>query len=387
MLAGRRSENDPPEAASGPGAGGGGTGGSPLPDGERRPEAATRRGSIRHALGWAAWPFYVWRRSTDIWPADPGVIRSILHTGYTFTALSAGIDGFLWAHPGVPGGALFLLLHMVWVSGITSLLLLNPRFLERLDGRPLERLGWANWLTAARVFLLPVLVHLLLNQLWTPALIGYVILGLTDVADGAVARHRQEESKLGFVLDPFVDILFHLGILLSLGWGGILSGITTSLVILRYGLLLSGCALLFFWRGEIWIQPTPFGKATGLLISGLTGLLILILGISGPAADPVLWIDRILAGLFGATTIHVLVIGWNNFRRPVQGGTAVYRRGWGLQLGHSERPGAAPEGSREEAVGDRIDDPQTTRRPGDSPTNLHPPEPDGGGRHDDGTGR
>lgn len=303
-----------------------------------------RRHRIRLTLGWAYWPFFVWRRVSPEERAGPGPVPSILHTGYFFSAVAVVVDGALLLHLRHPSALLFLLAHLLWISLFVSLLLLNPRFLEHLDGRPLRRLGWANRLTLARAFLLPLLLCLLWLRLWTTALGAYVLLAVSDVADGAVARRLHEESKLGFVLDPFVDILFHLGILLTLTAAGVLSGWTGALVAVRYGLLLVGCAFLYLWKGEIWIQPTPFGKATGLAIACVSGLLLLLLGIG--ALRP-LWqrgCDLVLRVLFAATVIHVITIGWINMRRPPHGGFAVYRKGWGLLLGQGRGTGAKKSG-------------------------------------------
>jgi len=99
-----------------------------------------------------------------------------------------------------------------------------------------------------------------------------------------------------------------------------------------------GCGVLFVAKGEIWIQPTPFGKATGFLISVLTGLLLLLLSLQGLRPGLRDAIDHGLTILFAATLVHVLVIGWTNFRRPTAGGTAVYRRGWGLLVGRAASP-------------------------------------------------
>jgi cardiolipin synthase len=307
--------------------------------GRARDEQPAER--IRGTLGWAHWPFFVWKRVPPSEKAGPGPVPSILHTGYFFSALAFLLDGTFWLWFHCPFAPLFLLLHLLWISILTSLLLLNPRFLEYLDGRPLQRLGWANRLSVARVYLLPVLVDLIWLRLWLASLFGYVVLGLTDVADGIFARRLHEESKLGFVLDPFGDILFHLGILVSLVGVGILSGWTGTLVTLRYGLLLVGCGILYLSKGEIWIQPTPFGKATGLAISALTAFLFVVLGTGMGSAPAYRWADLALRVLFAATILHVLVIGWVNFRRPPQGGIAVYRRGWGLLVGH--RKGTGPE--------------------------------------------
>jgi cardiolipin synthase (CMP-forming) len=306
---------------------------------------------LRRTLGWTHWPHYIWRPVPVEQGRAPGAILSVLHTGYAFSALTVLLDGYLWLGPDLPGARLFLLGHLLWISLIVSLLLLNTAFLQRLDDRPLERLGLANLMTVARLFLLPLLLYLLLTRHWGVVLIGYVVLGLTDVADGAVARRRREESKLGFVLDPFADILFHLGILISLAVIGVLTWWTASLVVIRYGLLLVGSLVLYHLKGEIWIQPTPFGKITGLAISFLTGAVLLRLGLRGDSGLFLRWGDGMLRVLFAACVLHVLVIGRINYLRPTQGGSAVYRRGWGLLVGHraGRRPGR--EGSDDGPTG------------------------------------
>lgn len=302
-----------------------------------------RRAALRRDIGWAYWPFFVFRRAPDAREGRPGAILSIIHSGYVYSGLAVVLDLVLWLDLDLPWALVFLPAHLVWISVFVSLLVMNAGFLQHLDGRPLERLGWANRLTMARVHFLPVLLYLLVAGRWTIALAGYVILALTDVADGMAARRLGEESKLGFVLDPFVDILFHLGILVSLSISGVLSWWTGGFVAARYGLLMIGCLGLYHLKGEIWIQPTPFGKATGLVTAILTSLLLLALGVDWRPAPLVLWIDRLLAVIFAACLVHVIIIGWINFRRPAQGGTAVYRRGWGLLLGHKEKRADGPD--------------------------------------------
>lgn len=321
-----------------------------------------RRTRLRRTLGWASWPLYVWTPAPRHQGRPPGAFLSVLHSGYAFSAASLLLDLVLWRVSGLPGSAVFLFAHQVWISLVVSVLLLNTGFLQHLDGRPLQRLGAANLMTMARVYFLPVLLYLLYLRQWKWALLGYIVLGLSDVADGAVARRRHEETKLGFVLDPLADILFHLGILVSLALASVLSWWTASLVVLRYGLLLAGSVILFFLKGEIWIQPTPFGKATGLAIALLTSAVLLRLGIGGDLDAFLRWSDRALAVLFAACVVHVVLIGRINYLRPAQGGSAVYRRGWGLLVGHRalDLPGAvevppvtrgSKEGASEDGTG------------------------------------
>jgi len=276
---------------------------------------------------------FVWQRGRVGERRSPGAVLSTLHAGYAFSGAASLIGAALWAHYHDGAAVVFLFAQLVWISALISLILLNPSFLEDLEGRALERLGAANLLTLARIALLPLLLHLIWRREWPWALGGYVALGLTDVVDGWIARARHEESKLGFVLDPFGDILFHLGIFLTLSVVGALPWWVGALVAMRYGLLLLGCLLLYGWKGEIWIHPTPFGKATGLVISVLTAAVFLVRGLRGEETAVVHWFARGLAVLLALGVLHVFVIGWINFRRPLQGGQAVYRKSLGLLVG------------------------------------------------------
>ena len=82
----------------------------------------------------------------------------------------------------------------------------------------------ANWITSSRFVLAPLIFWQLTRGasqgvLW--ALILLLIAGLTDVADGWVARSRNEVSELGKILDPLADKLVTGGMLLALTvkWG------------------------------------------------------------------------------------------------------------------------------------------------------------------------
>lgn len=78
-----------------------------------------------------------------------------------------------------------------------------------------------NLLTVARMALLPLVIFLLWpgivspsNAIW--ACVAYIIAGLLDVVDGAVARHLNQVTAIGKFLDPLVDKLFYLVTLIAL---------------------------------------------------------------------------------------------------------------------------------------------------------------------------
>lgn len=74
-----------------------------------------------------------------------------------------------------------------------------------------------NLLTFFRLCLIPILVWLYCveeNLLWTAAVL--LLSGLTDVADGFIARQFHMGSKLGEILDPVADKLTQGAMLLCL---------------------------------------------------------------------------------------------------------------------------------------------------------------------------
>lgn len=95
-----------------------------------------------------------------------------------------------------------------------------------------------NILSMLRLLLIPVfLVLLLLGHLgW--ALLLIAVSAITDFVDGYIARHFNQVSRLGQLLDPAADRLFILSTLLGLGWVGVLPWWLVAVIVARDVLLL-----------------------------------------------------------------------------------------------------------------------------------------------------
>lgn len=95
-----------------------------------------------------------------------------------------------------------------------------------------------NILSLFRLLLIPVfLVLLVLGHLgW--ALLLIAVSAVTDFVDGYVARHFNQISRLGQLLDPAADRLFILATLLGLGWVGVLPWWLVAIIVARDVLLL-----------------------------------------------------------------------------------------------------------------------------------------------------
>lgn len=72
----------------------------------------------------------------------------------------------------------------------------------------------ADWFSLSRVVLTPVVAWLWIAQPLSVHWIGvgvFVIAGLTDIADGRIARHMEQTTRFGSYVDPFADKLLVLG--------------------------------------------------------------------------------------------------------------------------------------------------------------------------------
>lgn len=84
--------------------------------------------------------------------------------------------------------------------------------------------GWiniANLFTLLRLALAPLVVRAILQGSHLLALVLFIIAGLTDVIDGALARGFGLVTQTGTYLDPIADKCLLSGIFLALGSSGI----------------------------------------------------------------------------------------------------------------------------------------------------------------------
>ncbi len=247
--------------------------------------------------------------------ARPGTVRSVWSVALGFFAaafvaavgMAFGYDRHLAAD--------FLLHTALWILPTFALVTLFLELLRDRDGYRLSALNIPVTLTLLRVVLVPGLALFLVEGHFRAALVVYALAALTDVADGWVARRWNQVTRLGTVLDPQVDIVFNLGLLWALVHAGVVPAWLFGLAALRYGILLAGGAWLYLTVGPVRIYSTVFGRLTGVLMTALVALLMVLHMLGGHLRDrlEVLTVTA-LGVLLSATVIQVIVLGWYNLR-------------------------------------------------------------------------
>lgn len=258
--------------------------------------------------------------------ANPGAVRSVWSVALAFFAaafLAAAVIAYFYDRR---LAADFLLYTALWMLPVFALVTLFLELLRDRDGFRLSAINIPVTLSLLRAALVPALVLFLVRGYLGAALVIFLFASLTDVADGWIARRWNQVTRLGTVLDPQVDIVFTLGLLFALSRADLLPDWVFGLAVLRYGLLLIGGSCLWVLVGPVRIYPTLFGRLTGVVMTALIAMLLLLHTLGGHVRERLETVTVIaLAVMLSATVIQVLVLGWYNLR--VMTGAAEAARG------------------------------------------------------------
>jgi cardiolipin synthase len=128
-----------------------------------------------------------------------------------------------------------------------------------------EDMNIPNSLTILRILLIPCYIGLLIYGRFTQALIVLLVAGLTDALDGAIARMKNQHTRLGAVLDPLADKLLLTSGFITLSIIHLVPLWVTILVVSRDVILLLGTAGAHCAESRVDMTPTFLGKGTTFL--------------------------------------------------------------------------------------------------------------------------
>ena len=122
-----------------------------------------------------------------------------------------------------------------------------------------------NFLSLLRIILVPVIVIFLIQGLYAKALIIFVIAGITDALDGALARLLNKQTELGSFLDPLADKILLSTSFISLAIFGLIPSWLAVIVISRDFIILLGLLILSMMSVTYEIKPVFVSKVTTTL--------------------------------------------------------------------------------------------------------------------------
>ena len=155
------------------------------------------------------------------------------------------------------------------------------------------KLNWANRITITRILLIvpfvscmlktndPSLTEMQRHLLRYASFLIFLIMAVSDMVDGYLARKKGQTTKLGAFLDPTADKLLMASACLLLtshraGVPGFLLPMTVAVLIIAKDLfLLIGFIIVYFITTEVRLTPERIGKlATFLQLTMVSGVLL-----------------------------------------------------------------------------------------------------------------
>ena len=160
-----------------------------------------------------------------------------------------------------------------------------------------------NLLTTLRVLAAPLLAYSLLRGQFAFAFYLFILAAVTDALDGWIARHFDQMTPYGAVMDPLADKLITLVCVILLTWLGLVPLWLTLAMVIRDTVIVSGAFAYHRLYGEVEIRPTWLGKLhTALAFT----LFASVLADAANLVDASDWLDAFFL-LVLATTLASLV--------------------------------------------------------------------------------
>jgi cardiolipin synthase len=173
-----------------------------------------------------------------------------------------------------------------------------------------------NFITIARLLSVPLIVWLMIADRFLEATILFILAGISDAADGFLAKRFNASSELGAYLDPVADKALLVSAFATLGFKGALPAWLVVLVVSRDLFIIGGILLSYLLASPMRMRPlwvskvntvaqivllilvlcdesgaaifTPFLAATVLAVAGLT--------IASAAAYLIEWVRHMAKG-------------------------------------------------------------------------------------------
>ncbi|MBO0662336.1 CDP-alcohol phosphatidyltransferase family protein [Jiella sp. MQZ9-1] len=167
-----------------------------------------------------------------------------------------------------------------------------------------------NLISIGRLLAVPVMVWALIDGRWGIAFITFVVAGISDAIDGAIARHFNQQSTLGLYLDPIADKALLSTVFIGLGLLGRLPDWLVIAVVSRDVLIVAAVMLSSIMGLPMTVRPLFISKANtaaqivlaasvlgesalGVRLGGISELMVgltLVLTIASAAAYLIDWL-------------------------------------------------------------------------------------------------
>lgn len=178
-----------------------------------------------------------------------------------------------------------------------------------------------NFITIARLIGVPLIVWLMIADRFLAATLLFILAGLSDAADGFIAKRFQATSELGAYLDPVADKALLVSVFVTLGLKGVLPAWLIVLVVSRDVFIIGAMLLAYMLSNPMAVHPLwvskvntvaqivliafVLGERSGVAAFGhlvwIVVIAVAVLTVASAAAYLVEWVRHMAGGGSGAT--------------------------------------------------------------------------------------
>lgn len=157
-----------------------------------------------------------------------------------------------------------------------------------------------NLITIARLIMVPIVVVMIGQGLWTGAFLVFVVAGISDAADGIIARRYHLRSELGAYLDPLADKALLVSIYVTLSVVGVLPGWLAVIVVSRDVMIVSAILVSRLMDKPVEIKPLFVSKLNTAAQIAYAALVLGMMAAYDAPSRPLSW------GMFVVAALTVL---------------------------------------------------------------------------------
>lgn len=145
-----------------------------------------------------------------------------------------------------------------------------------------------NFITIARLIGVPLIVWLMIADRFVEATFLFIVAGISDAADGFIAKRFNASSELGAYLDPVADKALLVSVFVTLGFKGVLPAWLIVLVVSRDLFIIGGMLLAYVLANPMAVRPLAVSKVNTAAQIVLIGFVLgerIGFGMLGPLVD------------------------------------------------------------------------------------------------------
>lgn len=131
-----------------------------------------------------------------------------------------------------------------------------------------------NYITLFRFVLVPAVIFAIMTEHHVWAFTGFIVAGVSDAVDGAIARSFNQTSALGRYLDPVADKALLVSVFVVLGIQQIVPLWLVMMVVSRDALIIGGVLLSTIIGNPVAVRPLMVSKINTLAQITLAGLAL-----------------------------------------------------------------------------------------------------------------